>query len=263
MFLAALVLLSCRPGLKRGCWSDEAYGALSSLIANPDNEGGYAVFDCDNTSIINDVTVTMIIYQIENLKFALAPEHCFLDGLDDVDFPLEGLGISAREMGAVLAEEYHSLMEARDDSLYNDFKARFIAFIDAIDSNYDYGTLLIWEPSLAAGFTDEELTALGQESLTYWLEQGRVWTEEWTSPDGRFSGTVPKGLVVTPEMRDLYSSLSRAGITPYVCSASPEWLVELLCCDKEKGCCKKDKECSKKEKECRHKEKKCSKKEAK
>ena len=234
LLFAAVALLSCRPALERGRWNDETYAALSALLADA-GDGGYAVFDCDNTTVIHDVTHTMMVYQIENLRFAVAPEHCFLDGLGDVDFPLEGLGMTAREMGTVLAEEYAALKTEMNDSLFRDYRARFIAFYDAVGDNYSYGELCLWEPSLAAGFSPENLEALGRESLTYWLSQGRAWEEEWTSPDGRFSGIAKKGLVLTDEMKNLYASLSRAGITPYVCSASMEWLVELLCCDSALG----------------------------
>lgn len=223
------LLWSCGPSLKRGGWEEDTYKVLSGVIASSENSGAYAVFDCDNTTIIHDVTHTLMVYQIENLKFASAPEHLFLDGLGDVDFPLEGLGISAREMGQSLADEYYSLKENWSDSLFQDFRARFLAFYSSIDANYDYGTLCLWEPSLSVGFSEEELLDLGRESLSHWLSQGRAWDEEWTSPDGRFTGVAHKGLVLTPEIQDLYVSLSRAGITPYICSASPEWLVELFC----------------------------------
>lgn len=235
VLLAAATLISCRPALQHGRWERDTYDALSGLLSNPDNKGGYAVFDCDNTTIIHDVTHTLMVYQIENLCFSLAPEHLFLDGLGVVDFPLDGLELTAREMGQKLSDEYYSLKEMYCDSLYRDFRARFLAFYTAIGKNYDYGTLCLWEPSLAAGFEAEELQALGRRSLSHWLSQGRAWDEEWTSPDGRFFGMAHKGLVITPEMRDLYRSLSRAGIVPYICSASPEWLVELLACDPKYG----------------------------
>ncbi|MBO4536864.1 MAG: hypothetical protein J5702_06620, partial [Bacteroidales bacterium] len=126
LLFAAVALLSCRPALERGRWNDETYAALSALLADA-GDGGYAVFDCDNTTVIHDVTHTMMVYQIENLRFAVAPEHCFLDGLGDVDFPLEGLGMTAREMGTVLAEEYAALKTEMNDSLFRDYRARFIA----------------------------------------------------------------------------------------------------------------------------------------
>lgn len=233
--VTALALCACQPSLEQNRWESDTYHALSALIADPQNKGAYAVFDCDYTTVVNDISHSLITYMIENLRFATAPEHMFLAGLPEVDVPLEGIGMTAREMGETLAREYAELKTEWKDSLYQDFRARFVAFQDAIGDYYDYGTLCLWEPSIAVGFSAEELQALGRESLSYWLSQGRTWMEEWKSPDGRFSGTVRKGLILTTEMKDLYRKLSQAGITPYVCSASPEWLVELLCCDKAFG----------------------------
>lgn len=225
----------CSRQLKRGLWGDDTYSVLSSLIANPDNKGGYAVFDCDNTTVMNDISHSMMVYQIENLRFSLAPEHNFIDGLENVDFVLPSLGITAREMGTVLSSEYATLKKEKNDSLFLDFRARMLAFFDAIGDNYSYGEQCLWEPSLTAGFSKEELLALGRESLDFSLSQGNAWKETWVSPDGRFSGSAPKGLVLTEEIKDLYSCLSASEITPYVCSASVEWLVELLCCNPKYG----------------------------
>lgn len=232
---AVLCLAACAPTLQKEGWDEQPYVALQALLSDESARGGYAVFDCDNTTILHDVTHTMMIYQIEHLRFALAPEHHFLDGLDDVDLPLVGLDITAREMGATLSKEYDALKENWNDSLYQDFRARFLAFYAAIDDTYSYGELCLWEPSLAAGFPEEELKALGRESLDYWLGQGKVWKEEWVSPDGRFKGVAQKGIVLTGYMKNLYENLPKAGVTPFICSASPEWLVELLACDPTKG----------------------------
>ena len=233
--LAAALLAACTPTLKKEGWDEEPYAALQALLSDSSVRGGYAVFDCDNTTILHDVTHTLMIYQIEHLRFALAPEHDFVDGLDDADLPLPGLGLSTREMGASLAQEYHCLKENWSDSLYLDFRARFLAFYHALGETYSYKELCLWEPSLAAGFPVDELKALGKESIRHWLSQGRAWEEEWVSPDGRFKGIAQKGLVLTDYMKDLYRTLPKAGIKPFICSASLEWLVEILACDPEFG----------------------------
>ena len=230
-----LALVSCTPHLERGDWTSEVYDALETLISDKAIRDGYAVFDCDNTSILHDVTHTLMLYQIENLRFAVAPEHCFTDGLERTDFVLDGLGVTASEMGGVLRQEYYALKSSYSDSLYLDFRARFLAFYKAIGRSYSYGELCLWEPSLAAGFSSEELQALGRESIHYWLSKGKAWNEEWVSPDGRWKGVAEKGLVVTEDMKDLYKTLGKAGITPYIVSASPEWLVEVLACDHKAG----------------------------
>ncbi len=239
--LLPVLLVSCAPVLERGEWEEDTYNALCAVLKDKSLKGGYAVFDCDNTTVLHDVTHTLMIYQIENLMFADAAECKFLYGLPRTDFPLEGLGLTADEMGERLSGQYRALRamldggmsieDVRGTSEYLDFRAGFLALYDAIGDSYEYGELCLWEPMLFNGLPRE--AAL--ESLKYWLSQGRAWNEEWVSTDGRFHGTAQKGLVLTQDMKNLYNALRRAGITPYICSASLEWLVEALACDPENG----------------------------
>ncbi|MBR6346461.1 MAG: haloacid dehalogenase-like hydrolase [Bacteroidales bacterium] len=238
-----LLFFSCAQVLDRGQWEEEPYHALCELLRDQSLKGGYAVFDCDKTTILNDVSHTLMVYQIENLEFADAVSENFLHGLPRTDFTLEGLGMTADEMGRRLASQYcHlkdrlsegvSLEEIHKDDEYLDFRAGFLSFHEAVGDNYGYGDFCLWEPMLFSGLPVE----VGEQSLRYWLSQGRVWEEEWVSPDGRFRATVEKGLVITPEIKNLYSALRHSGITPYICSASPEWLVEALVCNPENGLC--------------------------
>lgn len=240
--LLALVV-SCSPAatIDREDWEPDVYEALTDLLKDRSLRGGYAVFDCDNTSVIHDISHTLTIYLVENLRFAAAPDHCFTAGLGNPDIFISELGMSAKEFGALLAEDYRALKAMQEGGLsleeihrmpqYLDWRAKFLAFYEALGKYYSYGELCLWEPSFAIGYPDEELRELGRQSLSYWLSKGRVWTEEWVSADGRYRGTAEKGLVVPKGMKSLYQALAKAGITPYVCSASAEWLVELLVCD--------------------------------
>lgn len=234
-------LISCAPALERGNWEEEPYNALSKLLSDGYLKGGYAVFDCDNTAILHDVTHTLMVYQIENLEFAEAVDYKFLCGLPRTDFILDDLGLTAEQMGSRLYGQYVHLKELlsegktlddiHSESEYMDFRAGFLAFYKAIGRNYDYDVLCLWEPMLFYGLPKE----VAVKSLEYWLSQGRAWNEEWVSPDGRFKGVAEKGIVISQDMKNLMASLRRAGITPYICSASPEWLVEALACTPANG----------------------------
>ena len=78
--LAAVLLLlaSCTRVMPRGNWNKDVYKALCTLIEeNGIRSAGYdpdcrpyAVFDFDNTTIFNDITQNLMLYQIENLRFA-------------------------------------------------------------------------------------------------------------------------------------------------------------------------------------------------
>ena len=241
LILPLLMLLSCAPVLERGEWEDEPYQALCALLGDSSLRGGYAVFDCDNTTILHDVTHTLMLWQIENLEFAAAADEKFLRGLSRTDFILDGLGLTAAEMGSYLYEEYNGLKALKDAGVpleeihqteeYLDYRAAFLAFYKAIGEQYSYGELCLWEPMLFLGLPREK----AQESLSHWLSKGSAWNEEWVSPDGCFRGKAEKGLVITQDMKNLMAALRKSGITPYICSASPEWLVEALACNPENG----------------------------
>lgn len=240
-----LMLVSCTPVLEKGSWEPETYNALVSLLKDKSCHGGYAVFDCDNTSIVHDISHSLTLYMVENLRFADAPGHCFTDGLPDASMPLAGSSSSAMEMGAAVRDKYLAVKALADegtplDSLrrtaeFATWRTSFYAFYDAVCATYDYGTICLWEPSLSIGYSPEELKELGRASLDYSLGFGKVWKEEWMSEDSLTRGWIEPGLVVMDEMKDLYRALDKAGITPYVCSASVEWLVELFVCDPEIG----------------------------
>lgn len=239
--ISFLILISCAPALERGDWEEEPYNALCALLQDKTVSGGYAVFDCDNTTILHDVTHTLMLYLIENLEFADAADARFLYGLPQTDFPLDGLGLTADEMGDYLAAVFARLKALKDCGVpleeihltddYLDFRAAFLAFYKAIGHHYTYGELCLWEPMLSSGLPHE----VAAQSLEYWISQGRVWNETWTSPDGRFTGVAEKGIVIPQDSRNLLKSLRKKGITPYIVSASVEWLVEMIACNPAYG----------------------------
>ena len=62
-----------------------------------------------------------------------------------------------------------------------------------------------------------------------------MWMEAWDSPDGQVSVQVPKGMAITPEMKELYAALREAGFDVYICSASYEEMVEAVACNEKYG----------------------------
>lgn len=253
-FCLPLVLAVCACGCSRDSsrmletegWDESVHRALCSVIAETSaaGEGAYAVFDCDFTSIVHDVEHTLATYLVENLAFAEAPDHGFLDGVEDRSVMLEEWGMPAEQAGAVLAEEYAqlkafqteglSLEEIHALPLYLDFRARFVSFNAALVEVVDYGTDCLWSPSLLTGMTWEEAAAVVNASLRHALSIPPV-METWVSPDGAFSGVAEKGLVVPANTRNLFRALQRNGIDVYIVSASLEMIVEALACDPEMG----------------------------
>ena len=226
-------------------WDKDVYKSLNSLIVDRAGKNDYAVFDFDKTTIVHDVSNALLVYQVENLKFADAPSHSFLDGIDDKDAILKGAEISSREMGDTLKAEYNrmkarlsngeSMDSIRVSDDYLDFRARFISFMDALGKTFSEEVWYAWMPGLLTGMTTEEAKELISEAIDDQLGEDKLAVEEWTSPDGRWGGPVEKGIFLPEEMKDLYAALNDNGIDTYICSASLELIVETLACDSVRG----------------------------
>ena len=226
-------------------WDKDVYKSLNSLIVDHAGKNDYAVFDFDKTTIVHDVSNALLVYQVENLKFADAPLHSFLDGIDDKDAILKGAEISSREMGDTLKAEYNrmkarlsdgeSMDSIRVSDDYLDFRARFISFMDALGKTFPEEVWYAWMPGLLTGMTTEEAKDLISEAIDDQLGEDKLAVEEWTSPDGRWGGPVEKGIFLPEEMKDLYAALNDNGIDTYICSASLELIVETLACDSVRG----------------------------
>ena len=101
---------------------------------------------------------------------------------------------------------------------------------ESLKRQLDYATYCLWMPGLLSGFTESEAMEIAKQSATHWLSVKPV-KEEWVSPDGRFRGTVMKGLMVPREIKDLYRKLQECGVEVFICSASLEIVVEALACE--------------------------------
>ena len=256
--LLCLLLISCTrtPVLPRDNWNDKVYEALCNLIETQGVKSEcydascrpYAVFDFDNTTVMNDISITLMIYQIENLSYGFGPGEAFsvfTAWLPDLDTVLTGVGLTARQMGERLAEDYKVLYERKNagaslDEIhateeYLDFRARLMALNDGVEYTCDYGTWCLWMPALFSGMSYDSLQSLTKESVTHWTSQGRIWTEHWESPDGEVSSDIMKGLVLPKESINLYKALSDNGFDVYICSASLEAIVETMACDPQFG----------------------------
>ena len=240
---------SKRPVLEPYNWNPRVHYALTELLTDYGNKSKaydpqcrpYAVFDFDNTTIIDDIAQTLLVYQIENLSFSIAPEDMFevlTRGVSDQDRDF-GNGWTPRILAEDLSKDYAVLYPLREDPAamrgtdeYKDFRAKlwFLSSnIDMTDPDSPFGC--IWITTLLDGMTDQEVRELTRASVDCWMEQGSMWRETWTTPDGQIEVNVPKGIGLTQEMKSLYHALQRYGFDVYICSASLESVVEAMACD--------------------------------
>lgn len=245
IFILVALALSCSRAprtvaLQEGKWDPQVREMLNKLMAGAE-QGAYAVFDFDQTSIVHDISQALWVYQIEQLRYADAPAHHFLDGVPTPEDEMPGAGVSFAEMGEVLAAEYtalkarldagESLASLHESEEYLDFRARMNFLYDKIDELYGTWVTYLWQPGLLAGYTQAEADALIRDAIADQLGREKLAVEQWDSPDGRWKGKPQRGIWVSPEMKDLYQCLEAAGVCTYVCSASLECIVEALACD--------------------------------
>ncbi|MGM9734960.1 MAG: hypothetical protein ACI3ZL_00960 [Candidatus Cryptobacteroides sp.] len=253
----ALISSCSRPSvLPKDNWNPVVYEALTGMIAREGTMSEtydpqcrpYAVFDYDNTTIMNDISLTLMVYQIENLRYAFPPEDafgCFTAWLPDLDKVLEGPEMSARMIGMDLAADYRALRNMLDEGMslemihgtdeYLDFRAKLEGLNEGVENSFDYGTWCMWQPALFTGMSWDELQELTRESVDWWLAQGSIITQRWDSPDGRISVDVTTGLALPQESIRLYKTLKDNGFEVYVCSASLEAVVEAMACSPRYG----------------------------
>ena len=249
LICALALVLACQSGnqhreLAAGNWDVRVRTHLNNLISAQRDSDYYAVFDFDKTSIVHDVSQALWVYQVEHLRYADAPEHNFLDGIPDTSREIAP-GVTFADMGNMLKAEYERLVhmlgagmtweEVYASPEYLDFRARMATLLAGMDDVFGYEVSYLWMPGLLAGFTMEEARKVVREALENQLGKDKLEVQEWTSPDGKWSQPVERGIWFSPEMKDLYHTLQANGITPYVCSASLELIVEVLACDPKLG----------------------------
>ena len=253
LLLTALAAGCRRPVLEDGNWNPRVREALEQLIATCGKDAPgydpackpYAVFDYDNTTIINDIAQTLLVYQIENLSFAFAPEDfrsVLTVGLEGWDTVYPG-GVTPQGLVDDLVRDYAELYPLREDpaafhalDAYKDFRAKlwYLSY-NSGDAHPGSEFSCVWIATLLDGMDEAKVTSLTRESVNHWMEEPQMYRQDWTSPDGKVSVRVPKGLTLTPEMKGLYKALRDNGFDVYICSASVEAVVEAMACDPAYG----------------------------
>lgn len=245
--------------LEKNNWADATYEALNKLIKNngiqsstydPANKP-YVVFDCDNTTVINDIEEALLIYQLENLRFKLTPDNIAAvleTGIPDIEQPFvedyrnaEGKELNVKLVAEDCASDYKylyenysgfgaggakTLDEIKETDEYKDFTTKVRFLYSAVNDTFDASVGYPWVTYLFTGMTSDEVRKLAEESHDYWLSYGEFTKETWTSPEtlkgnaGVVSISYKTGLAFPEEMKDLYNTFMDNGIDVYVCSAS-------------------------------------------
>lgn len=241
-------------GLEQLNWDEDNYNALVNVIKEygkdsknyDDKQKAYAVFDWDNTTIMNDVEEALLAYQLTNLEFKMTPEK--LDVVMKTNIPKddfvkecnnkEGKPVNIDLITEDITKDYtylydnykgfkgdKSLDEIKKTKEYEDFKAKFRYLYNAIGESFSSDVSYPWVTYLFDGMTSDEVGKLTEKSNDYWLNE-KLGEETWTSSEeipgkaGVVSVTFNTGLRTVKEQQNLYKTLIKNGIDVYICSAS-------------------------------------------
>ncbi len=243
--------------LKTLNWAPDTYKALNALIEKngilsntyAKNHRPYVVFDFDNTTVINDVAEALLIYQLENLRFKIAPDKMadvIMTAVPKDNFLVDyknkaGANINIEKLSADIAKSYAYLYdnykplggkgsmtieEVRKTPQYMDFITKVRFAYDAINGTFDASVGYPWVTYLFTGMTGQEVQKLAEESNDYWIAYGNWEKVTWESPvslpgqAGLVSVSYKTSVRFTEETKDLYNTLMENGIDVFVCSAS-------------------------------------------
>ena len=230
-----------------GSWAPATRARIQAVIDENANQGKYVVFDFDNTSVIFDVQEALLMYQIENLVFAIEPGEMAAvleTGIPDLNLSmgvsLDGKAITPATLVADLVSDYtwiynnyegmngsHDLDYIHASNEYQDFEAKLRFMYNNLGDYFDHAVSYPWVTYLFTGMTPAEVQELATASHQYWAAYGRYASETLTSPlelpgeTGIVSTSYTTGLTFTDELLDLYHTLMANGIDVYIVSASP------------------------------------------
>ena len=262
---AMFLLAGCNAPMPQGNWSDAPYKALCALMeeckaeaAEAGRNVNYAIFDYDNTTVLQDVEQTFTLWQLENLRFNFTPDELwdiFAPCIPDLDIVLAGAGaenVTARMLLTDIESDYRAIITSAGVSYGNelspqqlatiqagdylrDFKIKFWGLYKGVMEAFGYDDSYPLLRGVNHGMDYDEFTALAREGISALVSKRQVRKINLESPDmgiaGKVSVVVPDGLALTREMRLLYKALPENGIDVYIFSASLEALVEQMACD--------------------------------
>ena len=260
VFLIAISLNGLAANLDEGRWVPENREILSKLIDENKNQGNYAVFDWDYTSIYQDTQENLFRYQIDNLKFDMTPKE-FAKAIRK-DIPLDnfakgyenakGEKINITKIGndldkryAFLYENYiknkkMSLDEIKKTEEFKDFRGKLAFLYEAIGGTFSHDIAYPWVLYLFNGMTKEEVQKLAKEANDYGIgdKLGKYTIEssdKLLGEAGKIVYEYKSGLRTQPEIANLFHELQKNGIEVYIVSASLEDIVKVFASDKSYG----------------------------
>ncbi|GGX41832.1 HAD family hydrolase [Undibacterium squillarum] len=243
-------------------WSPRNHALLTSIIAKHGNTSKtynpkrrpYAVFDWDNTSIMNDCEEALLMYQINHLAFKLSPAEFSAIIRQNVpagpfaaDFKNSaGKIVDLESICADLDSDYaflhanfkgmagsKSLEEVTATEQFQDFRAKLYFLYEAVNDTHGVNVGYPWVIYFFTNMTMQEVTRLAEASHDANLGMGLAKTK-YTSPAslpgkaGVITTTHFAGIRLCTEIGTLMNTFRQHGIDVYVSTASLEDVVAVF-----------------------------------
>lgn len=214
----------------------------------------YAVFDFDNTTSILDVEEQLMIWQLDHLAFAIAPDQMedvlrtgipadkitATYGADDGEGRPVSIEAAIKDAASAYKKLYaagYVTKEGREQPAavkaspeYKEFTAKMRWLYDAIGETMDASVSYPWVTYWYTGMTPDEVYTLAYKSHSFYGDpaKGQTWSkgkyvspEDFSSEGGSVSVSYKLGITVSPELKELYKTLNDNGIDTWIDSASP------------------------------------------
>ncbi|WP_035054743.1 HAD family hydrolase [Andreprevotia chitinilytica] len=227
------------------------------------NKRPYAVFDWDNTCIMNDCEEALLMYQINHLQYKLTPDEFAAVLRQDVpagpfkaDYvTVDGKPVKMEDIAADVEANYRwlyanyqglagskSLDEVQASDQFKDFRAKLYFMYDAICDSHPLEIGYKWIIYFYKNMTPAELQAMAEASNNNGIGDAlrKVKYESPKTLPGKAGVVVAShfhGLRIHEEIRGLMHTLRANGIDVYVSTASIDDVVRVFAGNANYGYC--------------------------
>ena len=252
--VSAVAFVAEAESLVGGNWYPTTFDGLNQLIERHRGEkDAYAVFDCDNTTVIGDVSQAYQIAMLEELHFAFGPERMvevMLKDVPDANRPLlpGRPTFTAANLAADLADHYRELLAKKEagspylgTALFAAFAAKYQRLYHGLIAAFGTKMAYPWIGYALTGYTREEIARFECHAVRKEMALGRIFQQRFEATDvfagraGACSAEYTRGLAIPPENVALFAALRSAGIVPHIVSASNRELLLAVFASKEFG----------------------------
>ena len=243
--LLTLGLTSCRKTARMHVehpdWAPDVQKNINGFLDRyQDKTNAYVVFDFDNTCSIFDVEMQTVVYQVENMCFAMTPEEFQANlaiennGTPDCDtlqMALQDIQVSYEK----LYEKYgpftpegvsnEQKLQLSKDPWWKEFASKMLWTYDEVCGRMGIDVGYCWLLYWFSGMTEEQVYALSTTSFEKYASVptfNRLIIGDPNLPTNlgskRYKAT--HGVSVSENIRELWQALQADGIDVWVCSAS-------------------------------------------